>query len=152
MKPFKFTLQALHTVRMREEQEKLEQYSRRVGEYQKAVKLLEEAEREMDECEKRLEKFYHRGGLADELRFLELLKESAEEKCKRRFDEVKLAQNAMEKALSEWLEAKKNRDTVEKYKQRQKARYNLELRRQEQKLLDEMKSRLGFNAVVDTEI
>ncbi|MGC8744153.1 MAG: flagellar export protein FliJ [Verrucomicrobiia bacterium] len=151
MKRFKFTLQALQTVRMREEQEKLESYSKCVDEYLNTVKLLEAAEKEMDECEKRLERFYRNGGMADELRFLELLKEAAAEKCKRRFDEVKLAQNAMEKALADWLEAKKALDAVEKFKQRQKARYDLEARRQEQKLLDEMKSRLGFGALVNTE-
>lgn len=151
MKPFKFTLQALQTVRVREEQARLEKYSKSVSEYLKAVKLLEEAEKEMDSCVERLNKFYKNGGISDELRFLELIRDAAAEKCRRRFDEVKLAQSAMEKALEEWLEAKKAREAVEKYKQKQKARYDLELRREEQKLLDEMKSRVALMSTIQTE-
>ncbi len=145
MKPFKFTLQALYTVRAREEQIKLEKYAQRVTEYLKAVEQLKNAEKEMDVCIERLNNFYKRGGTSNKLMLLEKLKDSAARLCKQRFDEVKLAQQAMEHALQEYLDAKKATDAVLKYRQRQKERYDLELRREEQKMLDEMKSRTNVS-------
>lgn len=143
MKPFKFSLQALYIVRERNEQEKLEKYSRAVNAYQKSLQMLKQAERELDECWERIRKFQKNGGNINDLEMYERWKEKAAEMCKIRFDELMLAQQNMERALQEWLEAKRDKEVIEKFRARQKAKYDLECRREEQKLLDEMKSRLG---------
>ncbi len=145
MKPFKFSLQALYTVRLKEEQEHMEKYAQSVSKYMEAMRLLKQAENEMDACDGRLKSFHKRGGMSDELKYIQQLKESAAQKCRQRFDEVKLAQQLMEDALSKWLSAKKAKEVVEKFKQRQKSRYELDCRREEQKLLDEMKGNFALS-------
>lgn len=143
MKPFRFSLQALYIVRERNEREKLEKYSQSVREYQKSLQRLKAAEKELDECWERIRDFQKKGGHADDLAMYERWRIKAEELCQLRFDELMLAQKNMERALDEWLNAKKEKEVVEKFQARQKSKYNLECRREEQKLLDEMKSRMG---------
>lgn len=68
----------------------------------------------------------------------EQYKATAEQRCKTLHDEMDKRQAEMTFALSEWLKARKDREIVDKYREKQKAKYDLEARREEQKILDEM--------------
>jgi len=141
MKPFKFTLQPLRTVRQRREQEAMEQYARALLERGRAFEQLHAAERALSAAQSEWHQKAQRGCRAEEMsryaQYCDALARVRDEK-----------QNLLAQAgcvtqarLKGMLHARQQREAVDKFLDRQQLAYDRALTREEQKLLDELAQR-----------
>ena len=138
MKPFRFTLEAVRTLRKRQEQEAMEAYAAAVATRQKALEGLREAERECEAAWAMSRERKAGGAPAAHLSQVEDYCRLAEEFKKCCAEMLADAQRKVDAALEKLLAARKAREAVDKFRQRQRNRYNRELVRAEQKILDEI--------------
>lgn len=148
MKRFRFTLQALLTVRQRAEQLAQERYAARIANQERARKALNLAEATLATAATTLRQQMGRGLLAAELaqrhthlRTLEWSRAQAEEGCRS-------ASRAVEPALREMLEARRRREAVEQFRRRQLQRHDREVQREDNRLLDEFALRRATPSLV----
>jgi len=138
MKRFQFSLQALLTVRRRQEQIALEQFAQAAAARQEAADRLNAVKQE---CETAWALGRERLGagapasqlaqLQDYCRVLEQLRKT----CERA---VKDAQRAVDLKWEKLLAARQAREAVDKFLERQRQRYDRELQQEEQKMLDDI--------------
>ncbi|MBI1176073.1 flagellar export protein FliJ [bacterium] len=147
MKPFHFSLQAVRTLRQRQEQQALEAFARTVQARQAAIDRQKLAERELSVGLDQLARtqtdgapIYRLNQLRDHCRGLEQKLAVARKQC------VK-AQEAANAAWETLQEARQQLELVDKLYQRRSEEYERELRQEEQKQLDEMSSRRWIGAV-----
>lgn len=138
MKPFRFTLEAVRTLRKRQEQEAMEAYAAAVATRQKALEGLREAERECEAAWAMSRERKAGGAPAAHLSQVEDYCRLAEEFKKCCAEMVVEAQRKTDLALEKLLAARQAREAVDKFRQRQRDRYKRELAREEQKVLDEI--------------
>jgi flagellar export protein FliJ len=143
MKAFHFTLEALGTVRQRQEQKAMEQYAQSLIARRQAVEALEAAERELSACWQEW-----RGRMAGGCTAAEAAQAHAYERSlAQRRDEcaraLETAERRVNAALQGMLQARQQREVVDKYFDRQKARHRREQARGEQKFLDDLAGRRG---------
>lgn len=140
MKPFRFTLEALQTLRQREEHLALETYARAVQTRAEATARMETVRRELEAGWATLRETTQRQTPAFHIRQLESYCAAVDERRKECLAVVEAAQIAVQKAWILLLQARQKREIVENYFTRQKAGYDLAAQREEQKLLDELAS------------
>jgi flagellar export protein FliJ len=140
MKAFQFTLQAVRTVREREERRTLQQYSQ-------ALRLLDEAKQKLDSAEKELETGWRElrqaratQGPAEMMRLQDYC-QTVEKRLTECRQALALAKSNAGRAFLKYLTAHQKRVLVEKHWENQKKRHDEEQRRREQKALDELARR-----------
>jgi flagellar export protein FliJ len=143
MKSFRFTLEALGTVRQRQEQRAMEQYAQSLAARRQAVEGLEAVERQLSACWQDW-----RGRLAGGCAAAEAAQAHAYQRLlAQRRDECALALETAEQrvtaALQGMLLARQQREIVDKCCDKQKARHRREQARGEQKFLDDLAGRRG---------
>jgi len=143
MKPFQFTLEAVRVLRQRQEQKALEVYAQALLARQQAMDRLTAVQHELDATMQGFNVRMKAGCTASEAA------QASDYQCilvKRR-DECALALGAAERrvnaALQGMLAARRQREIVEKFFDKQKARHERELALAEQKILDDLASRRG---------
>jgi flagellar export protein FliJ len=143
MKSFRFTLEAVLTLRQRQEQTALEQYAQTLLARQQAVAKLENAQRELNASMQEL-----RGQLAAGCTAAHAAQaHDYQRSLGRRRDECAQALGTAERrvnaAMQAMLAARRQREIVDKFFDKQKLNHLRGLARNEQKMLDDLASRRG---------
>jgi flagellar export protein FliJ len=144
MKPFKFTLQPLLTLRLRQERAAMENYAREVLERARVEERLQAAERALAASQ-----LVWRQDLADGCPAVVLVHHQSH--CRdlagKRAEIAKqlvAADQRANAALEAMLQARLQREAVDKFRSRQRVEYDRALTRAEQKFLDDLaQSRAG---------
>lgn len=139
MKPFKFTLEAVRTLRTRQEKNALEQYGRAVQTREQAMSFLWKAREELEKIFR--ERRQAEGAAAASLAQLEKWSAEMAAREKECLQNVQLASLRVETTWQALIAARQEREIVEKYLDRQRERYDRALDREEQKILDELAGR-----------
>jgi flagellar export protein FliJ len=143
MKSFRFTLEAVRTLRQRQEQNALEQYAQSLLLRQQAVKKLEAVQHELNVCMQEL-----RGQLAAGCTAAQAAQaHDYQRSLARRRDECTVALGTAERcvnaAMQAMLHARRQREVVDKFFDKQKLGHLRGLARSEQKMLDDLAGRRG---------
>ena len=147
MKAFKFTLEAVRTLRTRQEKNALEQYGKAVKTREQAVALLWKAREELGKIfQERMN--LSEGAAASDLAQLERWTGEVATRERECLQNVQLASMRVEDAWQDLLKARQEREIVEKFLDRQRERYDRALDREEQKSLDELASRQAVPAAL----
>jgi flagellar FliJ protein len=141
MKRFRFTLEAVRTVRQQQEQKAMEGYAASLMARQQALRQLEEAERELDndyhDLRLRMEKGCDAATASHAIsRQRELVK-----KRDAYTDALSVAERRLNISHQKMLEARQQREVTDKFYDNQKQKFLREEIRVEQKLLDELAGR-----------
>lgn len=147
MKPFKFTLQSVRTVRQRHEQEAMEAYARALLERMRALAQLEDAERELSAGQAEWQRTAQQGCRAAEMaRHAEHCQALSRQRDGRAalLSEAERRANA---ALKQMLLARQQREAVDTFLSKQQLAYDRALTREEQKFLDELAQRRPDNSL-----
>lgn len=141
MKAFRFTLDALNTLRRQEEQKAMENYAQSLVAKRLAVEALEKAERNLKNGAEALRERLAAGCSAGEAAQGHDYQRSL---VQRRTDCAAVVENAERRvgaALEAMLNARKQREIVDKFFDKQKAAYLREQGRREQKFMDDLAGR-----------
>lgn len=143
MKRFRFSLQALFTVLQRREQAALEVYANALTLRQQASEKLSDAQRQCQEAwdfnRQRVVSGAPAAHVMQAGQYCVLAKELQE----RRAEALRCAQQVVDSALEKLLEARRSREAVDKFRERQQERYNRETQREEQKVIDDLAQHAG---------
>lgn len=137
MKAFTFTLEAVRTLRIRQEKNALEQYSKAVQTREQAVALLWKSREAMERIfqERRT---HAEGSAAASLVQLEGWTVEVTAREKQCLETVQIASLRVEATWKNLILARQEREIVDKYFNQQRERYDRTLDCEEQKLLDEL--------------
>lgn len=138
MKRFHFTLQAVLTVRERQEQVAGERYAQALCARVAARERLTVAERECAAAADRQREQAQAGATAGELFRAVAYARAADELRQRRAGELAAAERVTTQRLEEWLAARQKREAVERLRGRQLAQHARAVAASEQKMLDEL--------------
>jgi flagellar export protein FliJ len=143
MKPFHFKLEALGTLRRRQEQKALELYAQTLSVHRQTLEALAGAERQLRTYEREWRNRLAAGCAAVEMAqaqtyYLSLTKRR--EECAMA---VETAERRMNAALQGLSVARQQREIVDKFFDKQKARHQRDQARAEQKFQDELARRRG---------
>jgi flagellar export protein FliJ len=143
MKAFHFTLEAVRTLRQRQEQVAMDQYAQALLARQQAVERLAAVQRELGACAQDLRDKLNAGCSASAA----AQAHDYHRALARRRDELAaalgLAERRVNAALQGMLSARQQREIVDKFFDKQKLRHQREVTREEQKFLDDLASRRG---------
>jgi flagellar export protein FliJ len=141
MKPFHFALEAVCTVRLHQEQKALESYAQALQARSQAEALVAQVDQQMQECWNELRAHLARGcsvGLAARTHDYQKALAQRRHECAAALE---LAERRVAAALQGMLHARRQREIVDRYRERQKARHDREQVRAEQKFLDDLAGR-----------
>ncbi len=141
MKRFKFTLEALHTVRKRQEQEAMEFYAKALLEKEQALERLAALRRQQDELADETRREMSAGCQADRLRQRQIFHETVRQSIRRQEAAVSKAELNVQQAMQLLVQAKQQREAVDKAHDRQRSVYERDAAREEAALLDELARR-----------
>lgn len=141
MKTFKSSLQALRTLRERQEQEALHAYGQALQVQEKARSKLDAVQVELMECWLELNHRVEDGAEALELNRIETHTQAVDRRRRACEHALTVARNQARLAFTRLLAARQARTVVDKVIAAQKRRYQRHRARQEQKELDELASR-----------
>lgn len=141
MKRFQFSLQALQTLRQRREQTALAHYAKAIATRQKALDSLNAAEAECHKAWRISQQQRAKGAAAGEITKTQEYCHLAEEMKRACELLVAEAQKLVDQAWTKLVAARQSREAVDKFYRRQRERYDRELQRDEQKMLDELAQR-----------
>jgi len=140
MKPFQFTLEAVRTLRTRQEKNALERYGQIVQAREQAVAFLWKTRAELETIvHERLR--LAEGAPASDLAQLERWTGEVAARERDCLQNIQLIALRVEDAWQDLLKARQEREIVEKFLDRQRERYDRTLDREEQKALDELAGR-----------
>lgn len=141
MKPFHFTLEAVGTLRRRQEQKAMEQYAQCLIARRQALDALEAAEHELSVCWQDLRNRMAEGWTASEAAQAHAYQRSLGKRRDECVAALETAERRVNTALRGMLHARQQREIVDKCFDKQKAQHQRELARGEQKFLDELAGR-----------
>jgi flagellar export protein FliJ len=141
MKAFHFTLEAVRTLRLREEQEASNQYAKTLVARQQVIDKLHSLQRQLDQGWNDLRQGLTRGCSASFAAQAHLYHRSLEKRRDECNAELGVAERRVNAALQIMLRAKQQREVVDKFYEKQKDAHQREVNRDEQKLLDELAGR-----------
>jgi flagellar export protein FliJ len=141
MKAFRFTLEALSTVRRQEEQKAMDLYAQCLVTRRLAIEALEKAERELKSAAQDLRGQLAAGCCAGEAAQGHDYQRSLGQRRNDCAATVENAERRVSAALEAMLNARKQREIVDKFFDRQKASYLRDQARKEQKFMDDLAGR-----------
>jgi flagellar export protein FliJ len=147
MKPFRFALEAVATVRKRTEGEALESYAQALVCQQQALRQLEATQRELDAVWDQLRRELGMGCPAAKMTRLRCHAEALNDERKRRLTAIEKAERAVYQRLQQMLAARQHREVVERFRGRQRVNYDHDVASETQKLLDEMATHRSMPAL-----
>ena len=143
MKPFHFTLEAVGTVRQRQEQKAMEHYAQSLIARRRAVDRLEAVERELNGCWQDWRRRLAGGCAAGEAAQAHAYQRSLAQRREECALALETAEQQVNATLHGMLLARQQREIVDKCFDKQKARHRREQARGEQKFLDDLAGRRG---------
>jgi flagellar export protein FliJ len=156
MKPFKFTLEPLRTVRQRQERQAMEAYAMALFERARALKQVQFAERVLAAAQADWKSSANEGCPAADMSRHALHCHSLAGKYVEQQSLFDIAERTTCTRLKEMLLARQQCQAVDKFLVRQRLAYDRELTRQDQKFIDELAQRRadpglaqGFNDKAD---
>jgi flagellar export protein FliJ len=138
MKQFQFSLQALRTLRERQEQVALQQYSAALRALEEARNALAAVQQELEAAWNQMRQSTQTVCAALELNRIQAYCRTLDEKRAAGDRKVKAAQRQTRLVFARLLAARKARAVVDKFFEKQKGRHERERQRHEQHALDEM--------------
>lgn len=148
MKRFIFSLQALQTLRQRQEQVALEQYAQALTSRQQAADNLASVRAHCEESWMLRRQQMAGGAHAALVTQTESYCFSVEQQMKKCEAAIRQAQSVVDQGWKKLVAARQAREAVDKYREQQVNRYERELLREEQKALDELVRRAPIGASV----
>jgi flagellar export protein FliJ len=143
MKPFRFTLEALGTVRKRAEQKAMELYAQSLLSRRQALEALDKAEHDLNVLWQELRETLARGCTAEEAAQGHLYQKALVQRRNECAAVVEVAERRANAARQAMLQARQQREIVDKYFDKQQARHQRDQARGEQKFLDDLAGRRG---------
>jgi flagellar FliJ protein len=144
MKPFRFTLQALLTLRRGAEQVALEKYAGALLARRSALETCEKLRQERSHWWAKGREALNRGCSAAAVERWRASDRQLSERSERAEAVLAQAEVLTNQTLQNMLLARRDREAVEKHLLRQRSNYTRELNREEQKLLDDLATRHLF--------
>jgi flagellar export protein FliJ len=146
VKPFHFSLQAVWTLRQRQEQVTLDRFTAAVQNRENAVDRLNSVTQQLHAGWSELKARLPQGATALQIAQIQRYCDSVTARKKECEVYVSAAHRALDVAWQNLLSAKQQLEVVVKYYENQKRRYGRELDREEQKALDDMANRRATKA------
>jgi flagellar export protein FliJ len=143
MKPFRFTLEALGTLRRRQEQKAMELYAQTLLVRSQALNALDKAGRELNAFWEDLRGQLSRGCAAEEVARAHDYQRSLVQRRQECAAALETAERRVNAALQGMLQARQQREIVDKCFEKQKTAHQREQARGEQKFLDDLAGRRG---------
>jgi flagellar export protein FliJ len=141
MKSFHFTLESVRTLRQRHEQEAMDQYARTLLARRQAVDRLEAVQQKLNAGWQELRQLLARGCEAASAARMHEYHRSLEKRRDDFITALGVAERRVNVALQAMLAARREREIVDKFFDKQKARHQREQVRVEQKFLDDLAGR-----------
>jgi flagellar export protein FliJ len=141
MKRFAFKLEAVLTLRQRAEQMALERYSRAIQHRQSCASRVAEVEMELSETRRQWLNLLADGCPAARAAQMLSFCHALEERKRQCEQTLNLADVELNQASQKMLFARQQREAVEKFLERQRERYDRQLRDEERKLVDDLVNR-----------
>jgi flagellar export protein FliJ len=141
MKAFRFTLEAVRIVRQRHEQETMEHYAQALLVRQQATARLEEIQQELSAAWQDLRTRLAGGCSAGEAHQAQTYRQTLEKRREDCVTALGAAERRVNAALQAMLAARRQREVVDKFLEKQKARFGREMSRLEQKAMDDLAGR-----------
>jgi flagellar export protein FliJ len=141
MKRFQSSVQALLTLRQRAEQSALERYAHALLERQKALEKVEAVHAQQSAWWVRRREELDRGCSGGSLVQWSASDSRLREQRQKAEAALADAEVSVNQTLQQMLQTRRDRETAEKYLQRQRELFNRQIGREEQKALDELASR-----------
>ncbi|MCF7707898.1 MAG: flagellar export protein FliJ [Verrucomicrobia bacterium] len=141
MKLFRFTLNAVQTLRCRRESVALEEYAAAIRRQREAFDEMSAAQQRLDEGWTMRERYLHEGAAGADVKRNEDYCAAME--LEFRQAELKLRQSE-QRTAEKWtqlVKARQDRESIEKLYERHRLRYEAECKREEQRFLDEIANR-----------
>jgi flagellar export protein FliJ len=148
MKPFHFSLQAVRTLRPRQEQMALERFTAAVQNHEKAVDRLNSVTQQLYAGWGELKARQTQGVIVLQIAQIQSYCDSVMARKKESEIYVKASHRAVDVAWQNLLTAKQQLDVVVKHYENQRRQYERELDREEQKALDDMANRRATQATL----
>jgi flagellar export protein FliJ len=146
MKRFRFSLQSLQMLREQRERAAQRRYLEAMRAREEAQALLKAAERELHQAWDILHKDLGTGIPAMKMARAWTFCSAQEDRCVELQHAVQVEDEGVQRAWQELTQAKRDRDAIDKYYDKQREIYNHEVAREDQKMMDELASRVGDNA------
>ena len=150
MKSFKFSLQALRTLRQRQEQVALVEYTQTLLARERALNQLEAVRQELAQAWSEFHQKLTTHGPAIQLAQMEAYCESVSRRTLECEHAEKVARNVVHLAFTKLVAARQSREVIEKFHDAQKRHYQRGARKQEQKAVDDLaKQRARVSLLLD---
>jgi len=141
MKAFRFTLEAVRTLRLRQENDALEQYARTLAVRQRAINALEAVREKINAHWAEMRRRLAAGGAASEARRLQEYQNVLETRQQECAAGLRAAERGVNLASQAMLLARQQREVVDAYRDKQVTRHQRLENREEQKISDEFAAR-----------
>ena len=141
MKPFHFTLESVRTVRQRQEQEAMEQYARTLLGRRQAVERLETVQKQLSAGWQELRQLLASGCEAARAAQMQEYHRALEKRRDEGVHALGVAERRVNVAFQFMMAARRQREVVDKFFEKQQAQHQRERARVEQKFLDDLAGR-----------
>lgn len=138
MKPFRFSLQPIRTLREQKEQKAQQTFGNAMRECDEAAFQLQTASDELVAAWNSFCREMSTGANASQITKSRAWCNVLELRQKERAEALQRAKRAMEAALKQMLLATRDREAIDKYRDKRRLAYDHEVQREEQKTLDEL--------------
>jgi len=138
MKAFRFPLQAVLTLRMDRETKALEAFAQAQSEFEKIAARFRQIQEEIEDVFDRRRATLKTTASSEDMQQLQQGLKALQETSRHCQAELEKAKAILEEKSRILLEARQQREIVEKVHQRQSARHQLQTARQEQRMLDDL--------------
>lgn len=138
MRPFQFPLQAVHTVRLHEENRALEAFALAQANFQNAAARHRGIQQEIDDVFGTRRQVMKKSARSDQVQQLQQGLRALQSALKKAEDAMQKARNVMDEKSRVLMAARQKREIVDKLFQKQHAAYQAEVARGEQKTMDEL--------------
>lgn len=138
MRKFRFSLQAVLTVRQRQEQVALENYARALAEFQVTTQKTELADRQLTRAWGAMRREVTGGTTVEQFAWSQEYCHSMERELDKCHRELDTHRKRLEAQRQKVLSARRDREAVEKFEEAQRKKHDYEVRRQEEKAVEDL--------------
>jgi flagellar FliJ protein len=138
MKAFRFSLQAVHVLREQQERKAMDEYARDLQAANAANERLRAVQLELENVWQQLQSLSTQGATAREILQLHSYSSTVKERKKQCEALLNAARNKAGESCRKYLEARQKRETVDRFREQQKERYDRNLALEEQARMDEL--------------
>jgi len=141
MKPFRYSLQAVQTLRRQQEQSALQDHARTVRAAELAAEKLAAVTRELDAVWTEIQRRFGQTATADDLARLQAYAHTVEKRRTESERALQLARHRVRESFAKLVAARQAAAVLDKHFEKCKRLHQHEQRRHEQKLLDDLAAR-----------